>query len=417
MGSYATVLLYAIPAFLILVLLELAYGYLKKDVTQTLFDTISSLSSGITNAVKDSLGIVVIVISYPFLFHQFSLFHLESSWIIFTMAFIAIDFSEYWIHRISHKVNFFWNKHLIHHSSEEFNLPCALRQPISNLFGIFAIFLLPAAILGIPVEVISLIAPIHLFLQFWYHTKYIGNLGWLEYIIVTPSQHRVHHAINPIYIDKNLSAVFCIWDRLFGTFQEELKSDSPVFGTIKPAQTWNPFKINFIHLSQLMNDAYHTSSLLDKVTLWIKPTGWRPDDVIHSRPIKINDKVHDQIKYDTKPSKKLKRWVLYRFVTTFILFLYMLSQFDNYSIQYIFCYGLIIALSIYGYSALMDRERWAFLYEWIFAIAGLTLFFVGSEWFGVHKLMTFGNLLIIGYFVTAGLGSSIFADEPIIKNK
>lgn len=134
-----------------------------------------------------------------------------------------MDFAAYWNHRLNHKVNYFWNQHVIHHSSEEFNLACALRQPISTLIGYFPLFLIPAAIAGVQPEVINIIAPIHLFLQFWYHTRYIGKLGWIEYILVTPSQHRVHHAINKEYIDKNLSAIFCVWDRAFGTFQEELE--------------------------------------------------------------------------------------------------------------------------------------------------------------------------------------------------
>ena len=112
--------------------------------------------------------------------------------------------------------------------------------------------------MGVPTEVISTLTPIHLFAQFWYHTKHIGKMGFLEYIIVTPSQHRVHHAINPIYIDKNLAAIFCVWDRIFGTFQEELDSEPPIYGTLKPVSSWNPFWINFQHFFLLARDAWYT---------------------------------------------------------------------------------------------------------------------------------------------------------------
>ena len=232
MDTYAAVLLWAIPAFFVLVLIEISYGHFTKKQTYTFMDTLSSLSSGMTNVIKDALGLAVILISYPFVLKYLAIFQLESSVFVYITAFICIDFSSYWVHRLNHKVNIFWNQHVIHHSSEEFNLACALRQSISNLIGFGAIFLIPAALLGVPAKVIMSLAPLHLFAQFWYHTQHIGKLGFLEYILVTPSQHRVHHAINPIYIDKNMAAIFSVWDRLFGTFQEELDSEPPVYGTL-----------------------------------------------------------------------------------------------------------------------------------------------------------------------------------------
>jgi len=228
MEAYANALLVAIPAFVLLMSVELFYGYWKGKQTYVFMDTIASLSSGLTNILKDSLGLAVVLISYPWLESQLSLVQIEATPWLYFVAFVCIDFASYWSHRLNHKINVFWNQHIIHHSSEEFNMACALRQSISNVLGYGALFLIPAAFLGIPEEVIALLAPLHLFGQFWYHTRHIGKLGWLEYIIVTPSQHRVHHAINPIYIDKNLAAIFCVWDRMFGTFQEELDEEPPV---------------------------------------------------------------------------------------------------------------------------------------------------------------------------------------------
>ena len=279
MEIYANVLLWVIPIFFVLILLEIIYGYIKKNQTHTFMDTLSSLSSGMTNILKDVLGLVVIVISYPFLLDNLSIYSIENSLIIYIIAFICIDFAGYWSHRLNHRINLFWNQHIIHHSSEEFNLACALRQSFSDLLGYTALFLIPAAVIGVPEDVITLLAPLHLFGQFWYHTQHIGKLGFLEYFLVTPSQHRVHHAINPIYIDKNLAPIFCIWDRLFGTFQEELDEEPPVYGVLKPVKTWNPLLINFQHLWGLIFDAWHTKSWREKLTLWWRPTGYRPDDV------------------------------------------------------------------------------------------------------------------------------------------
>ena len=219
MDTYASILLWVIPGFMVLMSIEILYGHLINKQTYSFMDTLSSLSSGMTNILKDSLGLVLIIVSYPYILDALAIFDLQSSLTLYIVAFVCVDFASYWNHRLNHKVNIFWNRHVIHHSSEEFNLACALRQSISAWIGFGALFLIPAAIFGVPHDVIKILAPLHLFGQFWYHTQHIGKLGLLEYIIVTPSQHRVHHAINPIYIDKNLSAIFCIWDRIFGSIR------------------------------------------------------------------------------------------------------------------------------------------------------------------------------------------------------
>src|SRR5690606_22473245 len=154
MESYATALLYAIPFFLALVLIELLYGQLVKKQRHRLMDTVSSLSSGLTNVVKDSLGLVVVLVGYPFLEGHLALMDPGEGWPVWALAFVAIDFAGYWNHRLSHHINIFWNQHMIHHSSEEFNLACALRQPISNLVGYFGLLLIPAALLGVPPHII-----------------------------------------------------------------------------------------------------------------------------------------------------------------------------------------------------------------------------------------------------------------------
>jgi alkylglycerol monooxygenase len=203
METYGKILLIATPAFFLLVLFEKWWGWHKGHDTVKNNDMISSLSSGVTNATKDVLGLSIAIISYEWLVNKVAIAHVPSGWPTYLTAFVALDFAGYWVHRIAHEYNLFWNNHIIHHSSEEFNLACALRQSISSIVKIFAIFLLPAAFLGVPQSVIAIVAPLHLFAQFWYHTQHIDKMGFLEKIIVTPSHHRVHHAINPIYLDKN----------------------------------------------------------------------------------------------------------------------------------------------------------------------------------------------------------------------
>ena len=277
---YITTLNFAIPFFITLIAIEIFFSKVyNKDYVIRSMDTLSSLCSGLTNIVKDVLGLTIIIVSYSYMVDNLAIFNIESSLLVYVIAFIGIDFAGYWVHRINHSINYFWNHHIIHHSSEEFNLACALRQSISNFFSISFIFLIPTALIGVPAEVVGVLAPLHLFAQYWYHTRLIGKLGFLEYIIVTPSHHRVHHAINKEYLDKNLSQVFIIWDKLFGTFQEELDDVPPVYGVKRPLRSWNPIKINFSHLFLLIRDAWRTTNFIDKFKIWFMPTGWRPEDV------------------------------------------------------------------------------------------------------------------------------------------
>ncbi|MFT4023826.1 MAG: sterol desaturase family protein [Flavihumibacter sp.] len=284
METYGRILLVAMPAFLLLVLFEKWWGWRKGFDTVRNMDMVSSLASGITNVTKDVLGLSLVIISYPWLLSHLAVFQVPDGWITYLVAFLALDFAGYWTHRIAHEYNVFWNNHLVHHSSEEFNLACALRQSISSIVKIFAIFLVPAAILGVPDKVIAVIAPLHLFAQFWYHTRHINKMGWLEKVIVTPSHHRVHHALNREYLDKNYGQIFIFWDKWFGTYQEELPEVPPVYGITRPVQTWNPIRINFQHLWLLIKDAWRTNSWKDKVRIWLMPTGWRPADVADRYP-------------------------------------------------------------------------------------------------------------------------------------
>ena len=248
---------------------------------------ISSLSSGVTNTIRDGMKFGFAIISYAWLVDHITIYKLEPLWMAVIIAFIVQDFTGYWIHRLSHHINILWNRHIIHHSSEEYNLSCALRQSISDTIRFSAMFMIPAALMGVPTIIFTIVGPIQLFMQFWYHTQLIDKMGWLENILVTPSHHRVHHAINPEYIDKNFSQIFIFWDKLFGSFQPEMEEVPPVYGILRQAKTWNPIIINFKHLYQLMKDAWLAERFIDKLIIWFMPTGWRPTDVIQKYPIII----------------------------------------------------------------------------------------------------------------------------------
>ena len=387
------------PVFLLLVLIEKWYGRYKGKDTVRGMDMLSSLSSGVTNVTKDVLGLSLTIISYEWMVKHFAVFHVQSSFLTYFIAFMVLDFSGYWVHRIDHKVNFFWNSHIVHHSSEEFNLACALRQSISVFVQLFTFLLLPAALLGVPANVIAIVAPLHLFAQFWYHTRHINKMGFLEKIIVTPSHHRVHHAINPEYIDKNLSQIFIFWDKLFGTFQEELPEVPPVYGITRPVQTWNPIKINFQHLWLLIKDAWHAKGWKDKLRIWFMPTGWRPADVAEQFPVyKIGD-VYNFEKYGPSSSKLLYVWSWVQTIILLLFISYLFGNIGKIGTPNIFIYGGFVFLYVYAYTELMGKSSQAILWELAKCAMGVWVIYSVGDWFGASQYVSWISTLVITYFV------------------
>ncbi|MCG8322551.1 MAG: sterol desaturase family protein [Cytophagales bacterium] len=417
MERYAEVLNYVIPFFMSLLVIERIAAWLKGKKVIHSMDTLSSLGSGLTNAIKDVLGLTFVIVSYEWMVEHLALFHIEATWLVYVLAFLGLDFAGYWNHRLAHQVNYFWNHHIIHHSSEEFNLACALRQSISNFFTIFAFLMIPTALMGIPAEAVAVLAPLHLFAQYWYHTRLIGKMGFLEKIIVTPSHHRVHHAINDIYLDKNLSQVFIIWDKLFGTFQEELDEVPPVYGVKRPGRTWNPVIINFYHLWQLMKDAWHTDSLAAKLKIWFMPTGWRPPDVQEKYPLESIEDVYAYEKYNPKSSKWLHIWSWSQFLATFTLMMYLFNNFAAIGFPGVLIYGLFLIFCIFSYSTLMDRSIHAWWVELIKAITGLFLIFYQGGWFLLDSVVPYGTVMVMAYFVIALVISCAFVWFEIRSGK
>ena len=213
---------------------------------------------------------------------------------------------------------------------------------------------------------------------------------------MTPSHHRVHHAINKEYLDKNLSQIFIIWDKLFGTFQEELDDVPPVYGVTRPVRTWNPIIINFVHLWQLITDAWRTNSWKAKFTIWFKPTGWRPEDVKAKYPVKgIEDPYHYE-KYDPKVSRALQWWSWIQFTAVFSLMMYLFNHLADIGAQQSIVYGLFLVLCIFSYSMLMDKSRYSLAIEVLKSLIGLAFIFLQGNWFGMPAGF---SALVAAYFL------------------
>ena len=228
-------------------------------------------------------------------------------------------------------------------------------------------------------------------------------MGFLEYIIVTPSQHRVHHAINPIYIDKNLSAIFCVWDRIFGTFQEELDSEPPIYGTLKPVQSWNPVWINFQHFWILLRDAWYTKDKLSKIKIWFMPTGWRPPDVIKLFPL-VSRESQPLLRYNPKYSKSWKFVAIFHFSILVFMIIFLLSRFSELETSFQLSFGLLIMYSIFGFTALMDFYSWAPIFEQLRGILGLVFISLPQHKFLLDNYPFSYGLLVIYFLATLGLG-------------
>jgi hypothetical protein len=186
---------------------------------------------------------------------------------------LLYDLCYYWLHRAGHEVAIFWAAHVVHHQSQEYNLSTALRQTASG--GLLGwIFYLPLALLGVPPLLFGIVALVDLLYQFWVHTEHVGKLGWFDRVFCSPSNHRVHHAVNEGYVDRNYGGILVVWDRMFGTFQEE--HEPCVYGTRAPLNSWDPLWANLEVYAGLAATAWRTPRWRDKLALWFKPPGWEP---------------------------------------------------------------------------------------------------------------------------------------------
>lgn len=403
METFSSALKYVLPLFFVLMLIELIVSkYRNLDVIKSM-DAVSSLSSGITNMLKKALGLTIYIISYDFLLNQLTVFKIESTALQYIIGFIAIDFYAYWSHRWSHEYNILWNRHLVHHSSEEYNLPVALRQTIVDFVQVYTFLLIPAAIFGVTTDVIIMLGVVMLFGGFWYHTQLIDKLGFLEKIIVTPSHHRIHHAINPVYIDKNYGGILIVWDKLFGTFQEELPDVKPVYGITRQVNTWNPVKINFQHITLLIKDAWRTSNVWDKFRIWFMPTGWRPADIAEKYPVPYIKDTSKQQKYMPTASIYLKVWSWTQLFITFLLTMFLFSQMAAIPKSAVYIYGLFIFLTVYSYTSLMDRDKYAWLYELIRCAVAFAILSNYGGWFTLHNFFPQGTAVLMVYHIVSVL--------------
>src|SRR5690606_16181569 len=269
----------AVPFFILAMALEFAYGRLRGQNTYRLNDTINSLSVGVLSTIMDllRLGFATAVFAALVSWLNISQWSMDAAW-QWLLAFVAYDLCYYWKHRFGHELRIMWASHVAHHQSEESDLSDAPAQSGTDYIGF--VFSIPLYLAGVPATAVLTVGSLNLIYQFWVHTRHVGELGPLEYVFVTPSNHRVHHARNPEYLDKNYGGVFIVWDRLFGTYQRELPELPCEYGITTGLGSWNPLWANLHVWVDTAKLAWRTRSWRDKLTVWFKPPGWVPADLV-----------------------------------------------------------------------------------------------------------------------------------------
>ncbi|MGD2132128.1 MAG: sterol desaturase family protein [Maricaulaceae bacterium] len=283
-------ILFAIPFFVAFVVMEMVYGRITGRAKFEPRDSATSLIMGLGNTVFGGL-LGAIAAGWALWVYQFRVFDLGFALWVWVFAFVADDFLYYWSHRMAHRVRWFWADHVVHHSSQHYNLTTALRQPwFSTLTFKFVIFATPLALLGVHPVIVGFVSALNLIYQFWIHTEAINKTpGWFEAVMNTPSHHRVHHATNPRYLDKNYAGVFIVWDRMFGTFVPEREDDPCRYGIVKNLGTFNPLRVSVHEFVGIARDVAGAKTWKDRLAFVFAPPGWSPDgsrdtsDIIKAR--------------------------------------------------------------------------------------------------------------------------------------
>ena len=270
------IITYAVPAFVLLIIIEMIVVRLKKNGRYEYRDSATSLAMGFGNRVFGIMFGGLALLAY-FAVYEFRLFNLGWTWPVMVACFFAEDLAYYWFHRIAHERRWFWASHIVHHTSQHYNLTTALRQTWTGVLGLSFIFWLPLVYIGFPPLMVLMFSSISLVYQFWIHTETIGRMGPFEWVMNTPSHHRVHHAINAKYLDANYAGVLIIWDRLFGSFVAEDDKEKPRYGVVSQLGTFNPFRVAFHEWLGIWRDVTGSKKLSHVLGYAFGPPGWSPD--------------------------------------------------------------------------------------------------------------------------------------------
>jgi alkylglycerol monooxygenase len=380
----------AVPIFFILMFLEYWIAHRQQRQVYRINDAFSDVACG----VGDQSIALFLKIFKVGIFTMIAEFYSVLTWnpksiMTWVIGFVAVDFCFYWYHRFSHRVHFAWTTHVVHHQSEDYNFAVALRQPwFAQLYA--WIFYIPLAFLGVPPIIYVTCYSLNLLYQFLLHTRLVRFLGWIEWIMNTPSHHRVHHGVNEKYLDKNYAGVFIIWDRLFNTFKQE--EEEPDYGVLKPMDSWNPFWLNVSPIIGLIRRAGSMTKWSHKIWIFFAPPAWVPGqgEVLPSFPDpkrgydKDRPYIHFYLLSQMLPLVMSMTWLLWVEVELSVILKASCVVF--------------LLWTMISWSALIETQSWGFLSE---TLRVLTLCLFGS----VCLLLSYGHAyhivqLSVAYAIT-----------------
>jgi len=372
----------AVPFFLVALLTELIVDWRKGSSLYRSNDAINSLSAGILSTTIGYFTKFLPLIAWGFVLRNFALIDMQPEWfdlsprglLLWVVAALAWDFCYYWLHRFSHEISVLWAAHAVHHQSEDYNLSTALRQTSTGfLFG--WIFYLPLFLIGFPLEVLITVNAINLIYQFWVHTQLVHRMGVLDRVLVTPSNHRVHHAQNERYIDKNYGGMLILWDRFFGTFEDESEDEPVIFGVRKPLANLNPFWANLQVYDYLLFDARKAARWRDKIGVWFHRTGWRPPDVEAQFPKQRSDLSRFR-KFDPQIPAPQRHYVMGQFIIGIVGALMIAELYAQQGAVAVLIPCLMLWLQLYTLGILNEGRGQARRIEWLRLLVAVPALFL-----------------------------------------
>jgi alkylglycerol monooxygenase len=363
-----------------LVIVELIYCWLMRKSHFTFQESIANFCTAMGNQSTNVLVAVAVYFSYGYLWENYRLMDIvmdKEHWWNWIILLIGIDFIFYWIHRWGHEVNILWAAHSPHHSAEEMNLMVGLRASITQRLMSF-LFFWPLTLIGFDPISLYAMTGLHLFIGYWHHTETIPKFWrWIEYLFNTPSHHRVHHGVNIKYLDKNYAEFLIIWDRLFGTFQEE--EDKVVYGMYDGPKSWNPIKINFHYYIILWKKAVAAPFWWDKIRIWFMPLTWQPRGLPEYIP---NDEitVDNQVRYQSEMFDNSKSYLLIHMGICLWMMMFIINGDSMWTTQERWLGALFLWHTIVNLSGILESKEWLQISELtrlLFMPLGIILF---NDW-------------------------------------
>ncbi len=390
----------AIPVYFLLIGIEIIYQRVQAVKTYRLKDAMTNINCGVVSQITGGFVMLALFTAYIYVQENWAPFSIPNVWWAYPFAFIFFDLMYYWAHRLSHQINLFWGAHSVHHQSEDYNLTVALRQSSTQILWTF-MFYFPLAMAGFDPFVFITMQGVNLVYQFWIHTESIKKMPrWFEAIFNTPSHHRVHHARNPKYIDKNHAGTLIIWDKLFGTFAKE--EEAPTYGITKPLESWNPVWANFAHYSEIYKDVKRVRGFKNKLGIIFNKPGWMPEEMggYQAAP-KVKP---DYKKFDNRTPLRLNVYVIVQFLIVMaatLLFLYYFKVMNN---PEKIASATLIIISVATFGLLFENRKWSPILEYIRLTAMPLVFIYCLAGFNPSLIILLGALgylaISMGWFIS-----------------